>query len=52
MWKNQRMPAKGINCQHNSDLGDRLSRVGMDWIKGVSEETYYSVLNLCYIIIL
>jgi hypothetical protein len=51
MGKNQRMPAKGINCQHNSDLGDRLSPVGADWIKVVTEETYYSVLNLCYIII-
>jgi hypothetical protein len=46
------MPAKGINCQHKFVLGGHLSPGGADWIKEVCEETYYSVLNLCYIIIL
>jgi hypothetical protein len=35
MGKNQRIPAKGINCQNKFDLGDRLSPGGADWVKEV-----------------
>jgi hypothetical protein len=45
MGKNQRMPAKGINCQNKFDLGCCLSPGGVDWMKGVCENKNCSETN-------